>query len=495
MYLEYCFAIVRLIVPGTPDPTERVTGTEEFYGFTTRPFTLTPDLRFVYQSRSHSHAFKEVTEALQRREGLAVITGEIGTGKTVLCRALLETFHEARTFLSVILDPLLGVDDLLYQVLTDFGVITRDARASHAPVSEATRHQLVTTLHQFLASLIPLNAHAVIMIDEAQHLTAPVLEQIRLLSNFETDRSKLLQIVLVGQPNLETMLRQPDLRQLDQRVARRIQLQPLSADEVREYISRRLAVASAPAMPFTPAALDAIRAFSQGIPRVVNTLCDRALEMGCERRLKTVDRDIIHAAADRLKLSVAAPPSAHAIFERRRPRTTSPAVAAAAAAALAIVLGATWWMSRRAASTPATPPPVRATTPPQPSAMPSAPVPPNPATGTTQPPAPKTTVTPSSTAAPSVPAQSPPKVASTPPNSNTFRIAVAAFRTSRRAMDVATDIATKGLPVSTHLDSTGQWYQVVVGPFTTAEAAANAQRVLAREGFGDLRISAPTAER
>ena len=112
-------------LPESTDPAAAPTRTEEFYGFTTRPFTLSPDLRFVYQSRSHSHAFKQVADALQRREGLIVITGEIGTGKTVLCRALLETFHEARTFLSVILDPLLGVDDLIYQVLGDFGVITR----------------------------------------------------------------------------------------------------------------------------------------------------------------------------------------------------------------------------------------------------------------------------------------------------------------------------------------------------------------------------------
>jgi general secretion pathway protein A len=366
-------------------------------------------------------------------------------------------------------------------------VITRDARASQAPVSEATRHQLVTTLHQFLASLISLNAHAVIMIDEAQHLTAPVLEQIRLLSNFETDRSKLLQIVLVGQPNLETMLRQPDLRQLDQRVARRIQLQPLSADEVREYISRRLAVASAPAMPFTPAALDAIRGLSQGVPRVVNTLCDRTLEIGCERRLKTVDRDVVHAAADRLKLSATAPPSAQVTLERQpRPlRKTPPAVSAAAAAALAIVLGGTWWMSRRAASSPAAPSPARATPQPQASTTPPAPVPSNRAAGTAQPPAPTATATPPSTAAPSVPAQPPPKIASTPPNASTFRIAVAAFRTSKRAMDVATDIATKGLPVSTHLDSTGQWYQVVVGPSLVSIAEDAVDAVQHRRQFAE----------
>jgi general secretion pathway protein A len=488
-------AIVPPVVPGlsqSPSPAARC---EEFYGLTTRPFALTPDLRFVYQSRSHSHAFKEVSEALQRREGLVVITGEIGTGKTVLCRALLETFHEARTFLSVILDPLLGVDDLLYQVLGDFGVITRDARTSHKPLPEATRHQLVTTLHQFLSSLIPLNAHAVILIDEAQHLSAPVLEQIRLLSNFETDRAKLLQIVLVGQPNLETMLRQPDLRQLDQRVARRVQLYPLADGEVQDYISRRLAVASAPAVPFTPDAMTAIQQISGGIPRVINTLCDRALEVGCERQLKRLDRDIIHAAADRLKLAVPAVKPAVRVAVREQRTSSGSAIAGVAVAA--VLLGLGWWMFR---SSPAAPSPTPqaaqpAPRPPQPSSPPAAataaPAPGSAAPAGAARPAPAAGTT---TAAPPSVVQ-PTRVGSTPVDPNSYRIAVAAFRTSRRALDVATDLAAKGLPVTTHSDSTGQWYQVVVGPFPTAEAAANAQRVLAREGFPDLRITPPNSER
>jgi general secretion pathway protein A len=477
---------VRLIVPGLSEPTSPAAGCEEFYGLSARPFALTPDLRFVYQSRSHSRAFKEVAEALQRREGLVVITGEIGTGKTVLCRALLETFHEARTFLSVILDPLLGVDDLLYQVLGDFGVIARDARTSHKPLPDATRHQLVTTLHQFLSSLIPLNAHAVILIDEAQHLTPPVLEQIRLLSNFETDRAKLLQIVLVGQPNLETMLRQPDLRQLDQRVARRIQLTPLAGDEVQDYIARRLAVASAPAMPFTPEAIAAIQRMSGGIPRVINTVCDRALDIGCERKTKRLDADVIRTAADRLKLAepVAALPAGDGVpLPVRAKPSRTPAIAAAAV----LVLLAGWWFMQRAqrSSAPA----------PAPQAAQPAPAVPTPApqTAATPPQTPPAAATPASP--PAAPAPQAHKVGSEPPDPNSYRIAVAAFRTSRRAIDVATDIAAKGLPVSTHTDSTGQWYQVVVGPFSTADAAANAQRILAREGFPDLRITAPASER
>jgi general secretion pathway protein A len=490
--------MVRLTLPGISESTPRPAGTEEFYGLSTRPFALTPDLRFVYQSRSHSHAFKEVTDALQRREGLVVITGEIGTGKTVLCRALLETFHEARTFLSVILDPLLTVDDLLYQVLGDFGVITRDARTSHKPLPEASRHQLVKTLHQFLASLIPLNAHAVILIDEAQHLTPPVLEHIRLLSNFETDRAKLLQIVLVGQPNLETMLRQPDLRQLDQRVARRVELYPLSGNEVQDYIARRLAAASASAVPFTPDAIAAVQRISEGIPRVINTLCDRALEIGCERRVKRLDPDVIHAAADRLKLAVpASTPTSPVEAREGRKRPQTLAIAGAAVAILLLVLG---WRMLRSAPAPASPPPQTQASQPAPRPQPTARVP-NPVPSPTPPaPPPPVNAPAASAAAPSprtnpAAAAAPSKIGSAPLSPNSYRIAVAAFRTSRRAADVATEIAAKGLPVTMHLDSTGQWYQVVVGPFTSAETAASAQQRLAREGFADLRITPPNSER
>jgi general secretion pathway protein A len=495
-------------LPESTDPAAAPTRTEEFYGFTTRPFTLSPDLRFVYQSRSHSHAFKQVADALQRREGLIVITGEIGTGKTVLCRALLETFHEARTFLSVILDPLLGVDDLIYQVLGDFGVITRDARTTHAPLPEATRHQLVATLQQFLGSLIELNAHAVIMIDEAQHLTPAVLEQIRLLSNFETDRAKLLQIVLVGQPNLEAMLRQPDLRQLDQRVARRIQLGPLSGDEVREYVTRRLAVASSPSQPFTPAALDLIQTISRGIPRVVNTLCDHALELGFERRARPIDRDVVAEAAGRLKLPSPEPPPEPEHQGVPQLPETRPWQSAAIAAGVGIILVLALWVWGSRPSAPATPAPGRAAAAPaaasaaQPSSsrgqgasQPAADSPPT-ITAAPSKPAPAAPQPVEASSGPAAPAPSPKPLPSRAPTGvGSFRIAVAAFRTSKRANDVVAEITTTGLPVAARLDPTGEWYQVIVGPFATLEAATNAQKVLEREGYQGTRIAVPNPER
>ncbi|HEY7292426.1 MAG TPA: AAA family ATPase [Vicinamibacterales bacterium] len=468
---------------GTAD---QVGACERFYGLQAPAFSLSPDLRFVYHSRSHSRALEQVTAALRRREGLIVITGAIGTGKTMLCRALLEGFKEERTFLSVILDPCLTVDDLLYQVLGDFGLISKGTRPTAGDVPEATRHQLVTTLHQFLSTLVPLNAHAVIMIDEAQHLNPAVLEQIRLLSNFETGDAKLLQIVLVGQPELDRMLRRPDLQQLSQRIARRFELQPLSHGEVGDYIARRLSVAETTPVEkaaepptlaeFTPPALAAIEQISKGVPRVVNVVCDRALEVGCERQNRTIDRDVILTAARRLKLSI---PMALTM-------PVPPAAAAAVFVLSAVLAG--WWLWPRQAPVTTTPVSAARTAPtpapkladPPPAAQPTAPA-----------------STPASSAAPAD-APAPVHEAAASPaarKGDTYDISVAAFRTSKRAIDVASDIAAKGLPVTTRPDSTGTWYLVVVGPYSTADDAEAARKTLAREGFPDTRVSAKTAER
>ena len=179
-----------------------------------------------------------MANALERREPLVVITGDIGTGKTLLCRTVLKRLP-FKTFLSVINDPLLEADDLVKEMLKDFGVIAKDP----ARFRGATRHELVQTLHAFLSSLAPIQAHAVVMIDEAQHLRPDVLEQIRLLSNIDDSRGTILQIILVGQLSLEPLLSRPELRQLQQRVSRRFALEPLNRDEVQQYIEHRLALA------------------------------------------------------------------------------------------------------------------------------------------------------------------------------------------------------------------------------------------------------------
>ena len=425
-----------------------------------------------------------MTSALRRREGLIVITGEIGAGKTMLCRTLLETFDDARTFLSVILDPGLSVSDLLHRVLADFGLVSPGGARHPEPLTDVTRHQLVTTLQQFLASLIPLNAHAVIMIDEAQHLSPSVLEEIRLLSNFETDQAKLLQIVLVGQPNLDDVLGQPEMRQLNQRIARRFELQPLSQSEVADYIDRRLFVAAgadaaadagedktaepaqAPPVQFTPPATATVANISKGIPRIVNTLCDRALEVAFERETHAIDPAIVRDAAHRLKLPVPA-------FAGRS--RAGAGAAAAAALLLAAALGFYWWAGRPAA---------RPSEPAERSAAPAAPAP-----DVAAPAATPNDRAPSHDPSPPPPQASPLPSAATA-KSGSFEIAVAAFKTERRAAEVSAAVAALGLPVSTRSTGGGVWYQVVVGPFATGDEAEAARRTLVREGFADAHVTA-----
>jgi general secretion pathway protein A len=462
---------------------------EKFYGLRSRAFSLTPDLRFVYHSESHSRAFEQVTSALRRREGLIVVTGEVGTGKTMLCRSLLETF-ETRIFQSVILDPLLSVEDLLYQILSDFGLISESKNKRREPFTDVTRHALVAALQKFLASLVPLDAHAVIMIDEAQHLGPQVLEEIRLLSNFETDQAKLLQIVLVGQPNLEGLLRRPDMRQLNQRVARRCELKPLTSAEVSAYVQHRLTVAAEPPpdappdadeepagepVTFTPEALEAVATIAQGIPRTVNTLCDRALEAAYARKRRPIDLDAVLEGAAHLKLQV---PETEA-----RTETAGNSVwklyAAAAALTLAAVIGTWLWLrtpDAAVAQTPVSParPPAAAAAPPQPtSSTPS-------------------TLAPPPAAAPSVPTtsprQQPTATASPAVATESYQIVVASFRTEERATVAVEELKRLGRQASARFDSAG-WYVVSAGPFSTADEARTAQAELERVGYSGTRVA------
>jgi general secretion pathway protein A len=292
---------------------------ESYYGFDEKPFSLTPDPKYFYRSESHANAFELLQYAIERREGFAVITGDIGTGKTTLCRALLEKI-DRRTFTALLLNPFLSEEDLLRAILQDLGVVSRaeERQASRQP----SKQELVNTLHDFLLSLVPLGGRAVLIIDEAQNLPLPILEQIRILSNFETDKEKLLQIFLVGQLNLIPLLRSPELRQLDQRVSIRYQLRPLTDEEVGAYVSHRLAIANGTkGVVFAPAALRVIYDYSAGIPRLINMLCDRALLAGYTAQTTRIDEDLVVTAAEGLDLKPLAR-SSRSIFTRLlgRPR-------------------------------------------------------------------------------------------------------------------------------------------------------------------------------
>lgn len=269
---------------------------EDYYGFVQPPFSLTPDPRFLYRSESHDLALQQVWQAIRRKEGFIVLTGDIGTGKTTLCRTLLEQFDET-TFTALILNPFLSVEELLREVLLSFGVVSKDALRS-GRLSTASKHELIRTLHDFLLSLVPLHGSAVLLIDEAQHLSADVLEEIRVLSNLETNDQKLLQIVIVGQLNLLDVLHKAELRQLDQRISIRCSLKALTREEVEAYVTHRLWVArGSTSVSFTPRAFDLVHSLSGGVPRVINLLCDRSLMSACEKQTSRITEEhVVHAA-------------------------------------------------------------------------------------------------------------------------------------------------------------------------------------------------------
>lgn len=276
---------------------------EEYYGFVQPPFSLTPDPRFLYRSESHDVALQQVWQAIRRKEGFIVLTGDIGTGKTTLCRTLLEQF-DPTTFTALILNPFLSIEELLREVLLSFGVVSKETMTSGRLVT-ASKHELIRTLHDFLLSLVPLNGSAVLIIDEAQHLSPEVLEEIRVLSNLETNEQKLLQIVLVGQLNLLDLLQKSELRQLNQRISIRCSLKPLTREEVEAYITHRLFVArgSTP-VTFTPKAYDLVHALSGGVPRIINLICDRALMAGRQAEASKITDEYVRVAASALGLAI-----------------------------------------------------------------------------------------------------------------------------------------------------------------------------------------------
>lgn len=277
---------------------------EPFYGLREKPFSLSADPRFLFRSPTHAPAFDALLSGIRRREGLIVLTGEIGTGKTTLCRSVLQQL-DRRTFSSFVADPFVSREDLLKTLLVDFGVISI-GDLTGGRFSGASRSDLSYPLYEFLDSLVPLQAFAVVVIDEAQNLSLPLLEEIRILSELER-REKLLQVVLVGQPELRSSLKLPQMRQVDQRVSVRCELTALDAEGVVGYVLHRLAIAGPGQnrVEFTRAALDAIHEGSSGVPRLINRICDRALQRAYPSRTTRIDVDFVWNAIGDLGLSAA----------------------------------------------------------------------------------------------------------------------------------------------------------------------------------------------
>jgi general secretion pathway protein A len=311
---------------------------EDYYGFTEKPFSLTPDPKYLFKSSTHANAFELLQYAIRRREGFVVITGDIGTGKTTVCRAILEQL-DRKTFTALVLNPFLSEEDLLRLILQDFGVVSRE-EIKRGRLASVSKQELIETLNEFLLSLQPLRAQAVLIIDEAQNLPPQTLEQIRILSNLETDKEKLLQIVLVGQNNLRDVLRRDDMRQLDQRVSIRYELKPLSLEETGAYIMHRLAIAGGgTAASFAPQALARVFRFTNGIPRLINLLCDRALLSAYSAHASRVVASHVEHAANSLELEK----SRRSVTGWVRSRAAAFAAGAGVASVIALGAVAAWY--------------------------------------------------------------------------------------------------------------------------------------------------------
>ncbi len=261
-----------------------------FYDLKERPFEITPDPQFLYLSKSHREGLAHLVYAVKEGKGFTVVTGEVGTGKTTLIQTLLSRLDGA-TRTAYVFNPNLGSTDFLHYVCQDFGL--RGQKRS--------KGQYISQLHNFLMDCYARREHAVLIIDEAQNLDPGLLEEVRLLTNLETAKSKLLQVILLGQPELNRIIDDPQFRQLKQRISLRYHLRPLNEEEMKKYITYRLIRAGAgDTRLFTPKALHQIFRYSQGIPRLVNVLCDNALLSGYAEGQKMIGNQIIREVIDQL---------------------------------------------------------------------------------------------------------------------------------------------------------------------------------------------------
>lgn len=263
----------------------------EYYGLSEPPFNITPNPRFLFFSAKHREAFNHLLYGIRERKGFVQLTGEVGAGKTTLCRSLLEQLGD-QFATALILNPVLDADQLMKAIAMEFGL----------NVKGMDRLETVAAINQFLLEQLERGKDAVLIIDEAQDLTNDLLEQVRLLSNLETDDRKLLQIVLMGQPELRDRLNDHRLRQLRQRITVRYHLKSLTRQEVANYIQHRLQVSGAKGPPyFTGPAVWRVYRYSQGVPRLVNAVCDKCLLAGFVHQQEKIDYRLVGIAIRELE--------------------------------------------------------------------------------------------------------------------------------------------------------------------------------------------------
>jgi general secretion pathway protein A len=267
-----------------------------FFKLARNPFDLTPDPTYFVSTRRHNEALAALHYGIRRHKGFVVVTGEVGTGKTLLLRCLLRLLKESKDIAyAYLFNSRLSPTEFLQYILSDFGL----------PAAGKNKSELLLDLGQFLVARGSKNLTTVLIVDEAHHLSEELLEEVRLLSNLETTDDKLLQIVLVGQPELDQKLDSVALRQLKQRIALRAQLEPLDAEQTREYIDHRLRVAGAEggaADVFAPEAMDAVYRHSRGFPRLINTVCENALIIAYARQIPRITSDVVEDVAREFRL-------------------------------------------------------------------------------------------------------------------------------------------------------------------------------------------------
>jgi general secretion pathway protein A len=267
---------------------------KEFFGLRANPFNVNPDPRYLFLTRHTEEALACLTYGIQSRKGFVLLTGEVGTGKTTLINKLLEWLRLQQVATAFIFNSRLNVPQFLDYMMADFGI----------PCDSKSKSQILQRLYNWLLDRYRAGETAVLIVDEAQNLTDEVLEEIRMLTNLETFTEKLLQIVLVGQPELETKLKQPQLRQLRQRLTLRAKTHPLTIEETRAYVQQRLRIAGSDGRQiFDGEALSAVHKYSSGIPRVVNLLCEHCLVSAFVDQKTTINEGIVDAVARDFDLS------------------------------------------------------------------------------------------------------------------------------------------------------------------------------------------------
>jgi general secretion pathway protein A len=268
-----------------------------FFGLTRNPFEISPDPYFLFATTRHNEALASILHGVLRRKGFIVVTGEVGTGKTLLVRCLLELLRGQEIASANVFNPCLSPQEFLRYIAGDLGI----------KAAAQDKGSILLDLNNYLIARYRNNTTTVLVVDEAQHLEKELLEEIRLLTNLETSQQKLLQIVLVGQPELDQKMDSPDLRQLKQRIALRCQLEPLKEEETKCYILRRLQRAGANShanIMFPLETISSVYRYSKGIPRLINTVCENALIAAYAGKSQTVLPEMIDEVAKDLRLNV-----------------------------------------------------------------------------------------------------------------------------------------------------------------------------------------------